>query len=168
MENSFFEIMSKYSDEQLIRIVTEQRNDYREDAVTVAEDILVRRGIVIEQPCRQPMTSEEIRNEMNERLSDGESFFSVKSDFKERGIDVPDITEKLEIQEEKSLNSGSKKRKRNHIIGWIFIAIGIFRLIMGFSYYGNQRDIIVGVVLIVGTFLGFAFDYFKNSYVGDD
>ena len=153
MENNFFEIMSKQSDEQLINIVTEQRNDYREDAVVVAENILMQRGIAIKQPLRQPAKPKEIRNEINKRLAEGESIYSIKSDFRERNIEVPDIMDELAIKE-KNVN------KKNPILMYGFGIFGIIEIFLGHR--------MIGISLILLNFLGLAYIYMKNPPVSND
>lgn len=135
--------MLKLSDEQLIEIVNDPRNGYRDDAVIAAESILMSRKAAIEQCRRQPETSDEI----HQNIDEGD-------------IDMSNIIGEPEIDEEET----PKKKKNFYIYGWVIIILGIYWINKGLSYDGfiHWWYVITGLSSVFAALLIFAVNYMKN------
>ncbi len=68
MQNEFYPLFSLYTDEKLIEIITDKRDDYPQDALETAEQLLKERNYEIEFKEKEPLSVVEIIQNFYKRL----------------------------------------------------------------------------------------------------
>ncbi|MBI3235578.1 MAG: hypothetical protein HYZ42_16320 [Bacteroidetes bacterium] len=122
MENSFTKAMTQRSDEELLKITTEQRNDWQEEAVLAAEHELTKRNLSlgeIEMAMRKNAhQNKQIEDKANEPL---ETVWRILTFL------FPAI---FTFILSTGLRTGGYERKADELNRWTYYGIGFYILII--------------------------------------
>lgn len=92
--DEFKRLYRTFTDENLIEIVTVEKENYQPQAVQAAREVLSERGIAWRETEEHQPDEIDINLEIKQRLDSGESVEAVLIDLRERGISPSDLVQK--------------------------------------------------------------------------
>jgi hypothetical protein len=148
-ENPFYEIMSEHSNEKLLDIVENKRNEYEVDAISAAESVLKLRNIswTIKSEETEPIQFENVREEINYRLENGETIEMIRNDLKSRGVNVFEYAEM--DQEEEAKNNPDFAYNRNKLGLRISAVVMMLYALLRASQRNSDDGIFFVIILFV-------------------